>query len=158
MAKATRSKGAAPHCMKKLSLITLLALSLGGCATDVTPPVSVSLGYPVSQLSALEMKTNFRFMPSSSGYYLPPGIYVSEGEDVNGVFFRAPRGALALSGNSSVGADGGIYLPKEGTKGVRGYAYLKLPVMGQTSYFLPDDFFSAYGKQWGLLRRAARPN
>lgn len=87
-------------------------------------------------------------MPSLSGYYLPAGIYTAEGEDANGVYFKAPAGVRLLSLAGSTEVTGGIYLPKQGRAGVRGFAYLNLPVRGRESYFLPDVFFAAFGKSW----------
>jgi hypothetical protein len=110
--------------------------------------------YPVTAQSTVQLATYFQFMPSLSGYYLPAGIYPAEKEDTNGVFFKAPKGFKSLSLTGSTETEGGIYLPKPDT-GVRGYVYLRMPLLGNTRYELPDWFFSAYGKKWTILPDAA---
>ena len=55
---------------------------------------------------------------------------------------------LSLTGDTQV--EGGIYLPKSGTSGVRGHVYLRVPLVGQESYVLPDKFFSHYGEKWKI--------
>ncbi len=137
--------------MKYLIALVGLMFALSGCVTDSVQ--SPALGYPIDAKSKLELTTHFKFMPSLSGYYLPPGIYEAEAEDSDGVFFRAPKGAKSLSLAGSTEVEGGIYLPKQGGRGVRGFAYLRLPLVGRSQYFLPNDFFSAYGKNWGIIKQ-----
>lgn len=139
--------------MKTLITATILLLALCGCATDGVQSASTPSGYPINGQSKIQLSTYFKHMPSLSGYYLPPGIYTAEKEDADGVFFKAPKGvkSLSLAGATDV-EGGGIYLPKQGGKNVRGYAYVVLPVFGSRPYFLPDDFFAAYGKNWGILK------
>jgi hypothetical protein len=135
-----------------LTPFTLL-VALCGCATDGVPSLSAPSGYPINGQSKIQLATYFKYMPSLSGYYLPAGIYAAEKEDANGVFFKAPKGVKSLSLAGATDVDGGgIYLPKQGGKNVRGYAYVILPVFGRRPYLLPDDFFSGYGKNWGILK------
>lgn len=139
--------------MKTLVALVGLMFALSGCVTDGVQSSAAAVGYPIDAKSKIELTTHFKFMPSLSGYYLPPGIYEAEAEDADGVFFRAPKGAKSLSLTGSTEVEGGIYLPKQGGRGVRGYAYLHLPLIGRSQYFLPDDFFSAYGKNWGIIKQ-----
>jgi hypothetical protein len=144
--------------MKTLIAVTVLLFALCGCATDGIQSSSAPSGYPINGQSKIELATYFKYMPSLSGYYLPSGIYSAEKEDADGVFFKAPKGvkSFSLAGATDVGG-GGIYLPKQGGKNVRGYAYVVLPVFGTTSYYLPDDFFFGYGKNWGILKEPNQP-
>jgi hypothetical protein len=93
-----------------------------------------------------------------SGYYLPAGIYKAQKEDANGVFFKAPSGMKVLSFTGNTEVEGGIYLPKSGTMGVRGHVSLRMPLLGWESYWLPDTFFSHYGKTWRILQKNEQPN
>ena len=143
--------------MKTLVALVGLMFALSGCVTDGVQSPAAAVGYPINAKSKIELKTYFKFMPSLSGYYLPAGIYEAEAEDADGVFFRAPQGAKSLSLTGSTEVEGGIYLPKQGGRGVRGYAYLRLPLVGRSQYFMPDDFFSAYGKNWGIIEEPIQP-
>ena len=138
--------------LKKIAALLIMVFSLCGCASEGIQSSSAPSGFPISGHSSIQLANDFKFMPSFSGYYLPPGIYKAEGEDADGVFFKAPNGSKSLSLTGSVAVEGGIYLPKLSGKGVRGYAYLKMPLLGRTPYFLPDDFFSGYGKNWGIIK------
>ena len=138
--------------MRNHILPIIFSLLLGGCATEGVQSSIATAGYPIDGTSSIELATYFKFMPSLSGYYLPAGIYMAEGEDADGVFFRAPPGAKSLSLAGGTDAEGGIYLPKRGAKGVRGYAYIRLPLVGRSPYFLPDYFFSAYGQKWRIMQ------
>ena len=143
--------------MKPLVALVGLMFALSGCVTDGVQSPAPAAGYPISAKSKIELATYFKFMPSLSGYYLPAGIYEAEEEDADGVFFRAPKGAKSLALTGSTEVEGGIYLPKQGGRGVRGYAYLRLPLVGRRQYFMPDDFFSAYGKNWGIIEEPIPP-
>jgi len=132
------------------------ALAFSGCITNQSWTMAGkdanSSGYPVNAQSTVQLVTYFQFMPSLSGYYLPAGIYTAEKEDANGVFFKAPKGIKSLSLTGSTETEGGIYLPKSDTTGIRGYVYLRMPLLGTSRYELPDWFFSAYGKKWTILQ------
>lgn len=139
------------HGMKKLIILFTFAFMFAGCATDGGLNPSAPTGYPINGQSSIQLSTEFKFMPSLSGYYLPAGVYQAESEDAEGVFFKAPKGARSLSLTGSIEVEGGIFLPKQGGRDVRGYVYLILPVVGRLTYFLPDQFFAAYGKSWAIL-------
>ncbi len=147
-----------PKEMKGVTQIISVAVALvfiAGCATDGTQPATTASpkpsGYPITGASALQLSADYKFMPSLSGYLLPAGFYEAEREDASGVFFKAPKGTRSLSVAGSAEVEGGIYLPKQNAMGVRGHAYLRLPLVGESSYFLPDAFFAAYGKSWGVI-------
>jgi hypothetical protein len=158
--------------MKLLSQIAALAcliLTLAGCATNSDlssaggkpePGDRERLGYPVSTQSSVVMMADFTWWPELSGYHLPAGIYVAESEDANGVFFKAPGGFKLESATGGTDTKGGIYLPKEGSVGVRGHVYLWMTVFGGhwESYLLPDQFFSRYGKTWKITQSNEQPN
>ena len=140
--------------MKLLTVIVGFAMLVAGCSTgSMLAPANVSR-FPVDGHSELELSTYFKFMPSLSGYYLPAGVYSVEKEYSDGVLFRAPKGAKSLSLAGATDATGGIFLPKSGTQGARGYAYIILPGLGRSPYFLPDDFFAQYEKKWRILNPA----
>src|ERR1017187_3441107 len=132
------------------------ALAFSGCVTNQSWTMAGrdanSSGYPVNAQSTVQLVTYFQFMPSMSGYYLPAGIYTAEKEDANGGFFKAPKGIKSLSLTGSTETEGGIYLPKSDTTGIRGYVYLRMPLLGTSRYELPDWFFSVYGKKWTILQ------
>jgi hypothetical protein len=156
--------------MKSLSLFATsvgLILALAGCATNsdlssaggkTEPGDRERLGYPVSTNSCVVMATHFRWWPELSGYYLPAGTYKAEREDSNGVFFKAPDGFKLESLTARMDTQGGIYLPKPGSVGVRGHVYLWMSGLGWQSYLLPDQFFSSYGKTWKIVESNEQPN
>ena len=132
-----------------LATLVGFALICSGCASLNAPPPT----YPVSGSSTLEFVTHYTYWPELSGYYLPPGTYKPESADASGFFFKSPKGMklLSLAGGTSV--EGGIYLPKVGSSGVRGYVYIKMPFSGRpTVYILPSYFFSAYEKKWRIVQ------
>jgi len=157
--------------MKLLSHITTLAcliLTLAGCATKSDllsaggkpePGDREHLGYPVSAQTSVVMMSDFTWWPELSGYHLPAGIYKAESEDTNGVFFKAPDGFKLESATGGTDTKGGVYLPKQGTVGVRGHVYLWMPVFGGhwETYLLPDQFFSDYGKTWKITQSNEQP-
>ena len=136
--------------MRTIRVISLIIALLSACASAGNPQAKATpSGYPVSKTSSLELATHFRYMPSLSGYYLPSGEYRAEAEDVNGVFFKAPRGLRSVTLTGSLETTGGIYLPKSGSI-VRGFVYLDLRASGRSNYMLPNQFFAEYAKKWWI--------
>ena len=132
-----------------LAMLVCLALDCSGCATLNAPPPT----YPVNMHSTVEFVTHYTYWPELSGYYLPPGTYKGEHEDASGVFFAAPEGMKLLSFTGSTRVQGGIYLPKLGSSGVRGHVYLQMPLSSRpATYTLPSYFFSAFGKKWTIVQ------
>jgi len=150
------------------SILLCLAFAFTGCGTH-SSLLSVGgkaefgnrqpMGYPVNAQSTLVMEEPLTWWPELSGYTLPAGVYKTESEDTNGVFFKAPDGFKLGSVTGATDTKGGIYLPKSGTAGVRGHVYLWMPVFGGhwESYDLPDKFFSGYGKTWRIIQTNEQP-
>jgi len=152
--------------MKITSLFTALfclAIVFVGCAFHKSP-LSVGgqaesgaregLNFPVAMNTSLLMARQFPWWPTGDfGYDLPAGTYKAEAEDDEGVFFKAPSGLSLESVEGKESVKGGIYLPKEGTTGVRGHVYLWQPgwLGGWKSFMLPDEFFSTYSNVWVLV-------
>ena len=150
------------------AILFCMMFAFAGCVTDnsqlsaggkVNSREAEQTVYHVSTQASIEMASYFKYWPELSGYYLPAGIYKAETEDANGVFFKAPYGIKLLSLTGSTEVEGGIYLPKLGTLGVRGHVYLREPLMGGwESYFLPDEFFLHFGNTWSIILSNAQPN
>lgn len=120
-------------CFRLATLAMAVAtLLLTGCATLVKPE---SLAIP-SSITCINVREKTSFFEERGPLKLKwetaltPGLYLSEREDKDGVYYRAPAGGLGVFSQDAPGAsrtyDGGIYVPRDPAKAPLLYNYFSV--------------------------------
>lgn len=122
----------------KLSFALLLLLSLGGCASTI-PPKTLSTPKEISCVNISNPITytfEVGLVDAVWTARLERGPYISEKEDANGIYFRAPQGGLSFARMDLVEKstdpgvhqthDGGFWLPHNPQMKPRTYQYFSM--------------------------------
>jgi len=132
--------------MKRLRAATTIlgALALFGC--NVAPYTFPENG-PREDLHAInatrvDVKTEFRYLPSFTSYVFPVGEYVPIRSDTRGTYYESPRGILVQATTGPFLVRGGIYRANNEAQSYPFSLYVFMPGMGLTQLPLHN--------MWGL--------
>lgn len=132
-----------------LAMMLTGAISLAGCASNIRPddlkkPVQLSCLQVPQGLEAHEIKGLADFHWTTR---LASGPYLSEGEDAEGTFYRAPSGGIYIGRDDLADKptsayapriyDGGIWLPNK--RGLQPYFYIYPSLNVPKVESLPDN-------------------
>lgn len=150
------------------SLLFLASSLLWGCATPSGHPEPVAADSRIGGMEASKtvfvLKKTYTAGVMGSEYILPYGLYSPEGQDKNGIYYKAPiplrkrglfGGLLSLRRESLV--EGGIYVPfyKEKPSFLSSiYLYVRQKDDSIRYTVMPSNFETGYGKHWFIETRS----